>query len=255
MVKNTYPQATQRTRFFSYLIAGIFVLWSGDLMAQSDSKLVKQYEALLSGAVKGTLVDYNAVERERTTLMAYVNYVAKATPEKWNRSEKLAFYINAYNALVLHAVLLHQRPARVLDVDGFFDKIQYTVAGGSMTLNALEEQKIRRSGDPRVHFVVNCASYDCPPLAPFLYRGRDLDAQLEKQTRLFLKQKNAAYFTGLKNNIEISELFKWYEKDWGLKADVVKFIARYRPDLSSKLNDQSLQLTYRKYNWNLNKHE
>lgn len=238
----------------------LLLTWSGMSIAQAKSAPlqldpIRQYESLLAKSVKGNLVDYNIVQEESKTLLAYLRYVSVTEPKNWTKTEQLAFYINAYNAIVLNAVLTHKRPARVLDVPGFFDQLEYTVGGRSMTLNTLEEKKIRSSGDPRVHFVVNCASYDCPPLAPFLYRADQLEAQLENQTAQFLRQTQSIRVSKKENNIEISELFKWYEKDWGTQKDVRLFLARYRPDLSRKLKQESLHVSYRKYNWALNSYQ
>ena len=229
-------------------VAYLFLLAAGQPLAATHSP----YKQILSEVVDGVLVNYDKASERRKDLKAYLQEVASAKTHNWTPNAKLAFYINAYNALVLEAVLQHKRPQSVLKVSGFFEKVKYKVAGELLTLNALEEKKIRSFNDPRIHFAVNCGSKDCPPLAPFEYDADKLQDQLEKQTRLFLARKGEVQVKDEQKTIEVSMLFKWYEKDWGSRAKVLSFISKYRSDLKQKLDDPSFKLVYREYNWNLN---
>jgi hypothetical protein len=173
--------------------------------------------------------------------------VSKLAPK-----DKLAFYTNAYNALVLEAVLENKLPESVLKVDGFFDKKTYTVAGEQLTLNALEEKKIRSSKDPRVHFVVNCASISCPPLRARVYDGATWDKSLEEQTKRYLTKKGEVQIDDAKKTITVVKLFEWYAGDWGGEAKIRAFLAKYLKKDAAKINDPAYKLAYREYDWNLN---
>ncbi len=174
---------------------------------------------------------------------------------KLSAAQKLAFYINAYNAHVLGAVLDNGLVKNgggtgkgVLDVPGFFDKRQVTVAGAKMTLNELEEKYIRSSGDPRIHFVVNCASVDCPPLRARPYVAATLDAALDRQTRAYLTRKGEVVFDDATKTMQVVQLFEWYAGDFGGEAGVRKFIGTYVSDPRVK----TYRLTYRSDDWRLN---
>jgi hypothetical protein len=226
------------------------LLLAGSAFADYDHSVL---DAIVKKAVKGRYVAYDVVAKERPKLQAYIKGVATADISKLSKVEKLAFYTNAYNAIVLEQVLVHERPASVLKVKGFFDGIKHTVAGEQMTLNDLEGNKIRSAGDPRVHFVVNCASDDCPPLAPFAYTGKNYSAKLEAQTKAYLTRKGATVVDDKAKTVEVVQLFEWYEKDWGGKDKAQVFIETYVPAAKGKLSKQGYKLTYRAYDWDLNK--
>jgi hypothetical protein len=99
---------------------------------------IDAYHALLTQIVKGRFVDYDAAERGRAAITAFKADVARAHVDGLSKDARLAFYTNAYNAIVLDEVLEQKRPASVLKVDGFFDMKMHTVAGVGLTLYALE---------------------------------------------------------------------------------------------------------------------
>ena len=209
-------------------------------------------DAIVKKAVNGRLVDYSGVNAE--ALKAYVAAVAVAAPaDLGTKTDALAFYTNAYNANVLLAVLDNGRPKSVLDVKGFFDGKKYTVAGESFTLNELEEKKIRSAGDPRVHFAVNCASYDCPPLKGSAFSGKTWDKDLEKLTKDFLNRKDEVVFDEAKKEVRVVQIFEWYQKDWGDESKERAFIAKYLPaELGAKVLDTANKLAFRPYDWRNN---
>lgn len=219
-------------------------------------KTFARLDAILKVAVKGRSVDYGAVEKRLGELDAFLRDVAKADVKGLGADERLAFYTNAYNALVLRAFVTHGKK-RVLDTPGFFDKITYVVAGEALTLNELEEKHVRRlvrgaSPDPRVHFVVNCASRDCPPLAPQAYTGATMQKALEEQTRAFLTRPGEVAVDEATRVVRVVQLFEWYAADWGGEAGVRAFLARYVPAVAAKMKDPAWELDYRPYDWTPN---
>lgn len=210
-------------------------------------------DAIVKKAVKGRLVDYDAVAKEQAALKAYLEKVAVADVSGLQPKQKLAFYTNAYNATVLNAVLESGRPKSVLDVPGFFDKKPYKVAGEDFTLNALEEKKIRSSGDPRVHFAVNCASFDCPPLLNKAFSAKSWDKDLEKLTKAYLTRDGEVKVDDAAKTIAVVQIFEWYRGDFGDEAKVREFIAKYVPaDVAAKVKDPAYKITYRPYDWRPN---
>jgi hypothetical protein len=211
-------------------------------------------DAIVSKAVSGRFVDYDVVNANLPALKAYTAAAAAAKPEALGDAyDQLAFYTNAYNANVLQAVLENGRPKSVLDVKGFFDAKTITVAGEVFTLNQLEEKKIRSAGDPRVHFAVNCASYDCPPLMAKAFTGKNFTADLERLTSDFLNRKDEVVVDEAKKEIRVVQIFEWYQKDFGDEAKERAFIAKYLPkELAAKVTDASYKLAFRPYDWRNN---
>ena len=200
-------------------------------------------DRVLRGAVQGNLVDYAAVERERAALRGYLDVVAAADLTGSSEAERIAFFINAYNATVLEAVLVNglvAKKAKVTDVKGFFDADRHKFGGRSLTLNELEAEV--RKLDPRVHFAINCASLDCPPLRATAYAPGTLNADLETQTRAFLTRPDQLKVDVVAGVVVVSRLLEWYAADFG---DVRAFLSRYAPVAS-------LPITFRPYDWRLN---
>ena len=220
-------------------------------------KTFAAFDVILAGAVKGGSVDYAAVAKRTVQLDALLRSVAIAEVSALSADERLAFYINSYNALVLRSFLAHGNK-RVSDVAGFFDKETFVVAKETLTLNLLEERKIRRldqagvSADPRIHFVVNCASRDCPPLAAKAYRGDTLSSALEAQTRAFLTRPNEVSVDAKGKRVVVVQLFEWYASDFGGEKAVRSFIARYVPAVKDQVVDETWDLDYRPYDWTPN---
>lgn len=215
-------------------------------------------DTILAAAVKDRRVDYGVVEKDLASLDAFLADVAKADVKSLSVDEKLAFYVNAYNALVLRAFVAKGK-RRVLDTPGFFDKITYVVAKETMTLNALEERHVRRldprgvSIDPRIHFIVNCASKDCPPLAPRAYVGATMQKSLEDQTRAYLSRPGECVVDAAGQRVVVVQLFEWYASDWGGEQNVRKFIEKYAPaDVAAKVVDATWDLDFRPYDWSPN---
>jgi hypothetical protein len=215
-------------------------------------------DTILSAAVKERRVDYSVVEKNIAALDAFLADVAKASVKELSADEKLAFYVNAYNALVLRAFIAKGKKP-VLDTPGFFDKITYLVAGETLTLNTLEERHVRRldprgvSIDPRIHFVVNCASKDCPPLAPRAYTGATMQKSLEEQTRAYLSRPGECVVDVAGKRVVVVQLFEWYTSDWGGEGAARKFIAKYAAaDVAAKVIDPAWDLDFRRYDWSPN---
>jgi hypothetical protein len=83
--------------------------------------------------------DWKANADDMKALDAYVVWVEGADASKMSKEDALPFFINAYNAIVIQAVLSkYPEFPGVLKVDGFFDKTVRKVAGEEHTLNDLE---------------------------------------------------------------------------------------------------------------------
>jgi hypothetical protein len=166
-------------------------------------------------------VDYAGLKRERDKLDAYLVKVAIASPQSFpTDQERLAFWIDAYNAFTLADVLDHVygKFKSVQSAPGFFDKNRHRVGGASMTLDDIE-QRARSFGDPRVHFALVCASTSCPKLRRFAYTRNDLDEQLNRAARDFLADPTRGLrLDRERNEIFLSSIFKWYAGDFTMAS-------------------------------------
>ena len=116
---------------------------------------------------------------------------------------------------------------------------------GSMTLNEIEHQILRKMNEPRIHFAINCASVSCPKLLNEAFIPEKLDEQLDRAAEEFINSKKNQITPG---NIKISKIFKWFSEDFETDGSVIDFINQYA---KTKVNKNE-KIGYLDYNWNLN---
>ena len=204
--------------------------------------------SLLQKYVKDGQVNYKALQKDVPKLEQLAKQIATYDLSKASGAEKKAFYINAYNVLVLRQVMEHYPIKSVMDVQGFFDKQKYKVAGEYLTLNELEKKKLLLPyKDARINFALVCAAKSCPPLLNKAYTPELVEKQLEAQTRQAL---NNPTFTKVQpKQVQVSEIFKWYEADFLAEApNILAYINKYRNKPITKQN----KVGYYTYNWALN---
>ena len=86
-------------------------------------------------------VNYAAVKND-ASLDALIKTIAEIDLSNVDAINKEAFYINAYNLLVINAAAKSYPLASVQDIAGFFDTKKHTVSGERTTLNDLEKDKL-----------------------------------------------------------------------------------------------------------------
>ena len=219
--------------------------------AQVDAAAQAAYAGLLTTYVKDGRVDYAGLAKhDLPKLDAYLEAVAKATLPK-ARDARMAFYIDAYNALVLESVITHGRPRSVLDVKGFFDVHTHTVAGQTVTLDALEKKHLNPlAKDPRTHFALVCGAVGCPILERAPWAQGDLNARLNAATRRYLSSAAGAKVEA--GALTLSKIFDWYAADFGGAAGVVTFVRQHLPPAQAEALGASPRVGYIDYNWTLN---
>ncbi|MHC4415679.1 MAG: DUF547 domain-containing protein [Planctomycetota bacterium] len=220
-----------------------------------------EYAACLAAVVDGETgyVDYARFEREfALALDRYLDSVARfgpsAAPQRFpGEPDRLAYYLNAYNAIMLKQILRHGIPQRVPRLGFFKDKWQ--VDGQWMSLDFLEQKLIRPTfREPRVHFALVCAARDCPPLRNEPYRGDRLEAQLDDQGRRFIALSRAARVDD--GQIRLNRIFKWYREDFdrvgGLRATLLRYLAEDDPRRASIAGASEASFAFRTYDWTVN---
>lgn len=213
------------------------------------------FDQVLKAHVQDGHVNYAKIKQDQR-FTEYLKYLEVTNPETFsNKEEKLAFWINAYNALAIKGILDGLSP------DGFFSRItyfkttDYKLAGQEINLYDLERDIIIPFNEARIHFAIVCASASCPKLISEAYVATKLEQQLEENTKSFLNNNFKNEFD-LENKVaKISKIFDWFPDDFKKDSgSVQKFIAKYVNDstLSKALNDESLRIQYLTYDWSLN---
>ena len=234
--------------FFSILLACLVA------PACHAASWIEDYDHLLKKYVTPSGVKYAAWKADAADQAALGKVVAAIAEEKApaGKDEKLAFYINAYNANILNGVLEAYPTKSVRDIAplfGFFTQQRITVGGEKMSFNHLEKDVIRPLGEPRIHFALNCASASCPPLRPHAYTGGKLSAELDEQTAPFLNNNPRGVEAGKDGkSADVSKIFDWDASDFQAAGGVEAFINKYRqPPLAP-----DARISYQNYDWSLN---
>ena len=245
-----------------------------------------KFDLLLKKYVCDGWVDYKGIISDKMLFYEYVNAIGnvEATRYKnWTQEQKLAFWINAYNAFTIQAVIerypikersligLFYPRNSILQISGIWSRLKFKAVRQYVTLGHIEHDILRKSfNEPRIHFAIVCASRSCPDLRGEAYRADILEIQLNDQTRQFIdnSQKGVRWDTG-RQILYISKIFKWFKEDFKkqntattlsiespmLNKPVIRFIDFYIKDESLKsiiAGDQHLKMSYLHYDWRLN---
>lgn len=235
-MKGTFIQ----TLFLFLIVTSVSAQEVGAFFSKSDS-FFKEY--VVDGKVK-----YAAIKNNPEALNDVLESAKSITVSKSNAATYQAFWINAYNLLVIDGIVKNYPLKSPLDVAGFFDKTKHEIAGKSVTLNGIENDLLRAEfpTEARFHFVLVCAGLGCPPIINTAYKPNTLDDQLQKQTVLALNNPN--FIKVNKNKVQISQLFEWYKGDFEQKGSTVDFINTYRKEQLS----EKAKVSYYPYDWSLN---
>lgn len=207
-------------------------------------------------------VRYAVLHQDLGSLNRFVEQVAVVSPDSHpalfrTREARLAHWLNTYNALVLWAFAKEYpagktRLANKVGQLSFFYRRKFQVGGQERSLDDIETNSIRKAfGDPRVHFALVCASASCPWLSPVAYTAENLEAELEKRTRLFLSQTRNVD-KGLTGTLTLSLIFRWYEGDFGGRQKLIDFLEKRRPGITTTASGKRVEFVYRPYDWSLN---
>ena len=207
-------------------------------------------------------MDYKAwKQRDLPALENYLAGISKTDPAKLgSREERIAFWINTYNALTIQGIIefypLKSIKDKVSRLFGYniWDDYKITIAGEEYSLNRIEHKVLRPMGEPRIHFALVCASISCPELRREAFTGKDLDTQLAEEAKDFLDDPSRNRIDVAKGKVQLSKIFSWFEKDFGGSDEkVLRFIAPYRPEEErARLEAGDLDVDYLEYDWGLN---
>lgn len=192
-------------------------------------------------------VDYAGFKKDELALKAYLSLLAANPPlPSWPKAEKMAYWINAYNAFTIQLILDHYPVKSILDIRNGkpWDWAWIKLGEKTNTLNQIENDILRpQFGDARIHFAVNCAAKSCPPLANKAFTAANLEGLLEQQTKKFIN--NPAFNTLSGNPVRVSKIFEWYASDFGA---LPAFLNRY----ATTLLPEGAQVVFEEYDWKLN---
>jgi hypothetical protein len=216
-----------------------------------------EWDALVKKHVsKNGMVDYQGFLKDKKQLQVYLDKLSANRPtSKWSKNEKLAFWINAYNAFTVKLIVDHYPVKSIKDikkgipfVNSVWDIAFIPMGKEKIDLNYIEHTILRKEfKDPRIHAAINCASFSCPLLRNEAYTAVRLDEQLNDAMRRFVNDSQRNQLD--KSNIKISKIFSWFAGDFKLNgSSVVDYLNKY----AKKRVQPNAKIDFLEYQWELN---
>lgn len=200
-------------------------------------------------------VDYKGFINQKDKLEEYLNLLSKNEPKgTWSKNEKMAYWINAYNAFTIQLIIDNYPLESIKDIAGKIYKVNtpwdvkfIEIGEKTYDLNNIEHSILRKKfNDPRIHFAINCASVSCPNLRNEAFTSDKLDKQLEEQATKFVNDRSKNTLSN--SNIELSKIFSWFKGDFTKNQTLIAFINQY----SRNKIDANAKILYKSYDWKLN---
>jgi len=214
------------------------------------------FDSLLRRNVQHGLVNYEGFKQDHELLALYLSILSQNPPaSSWSNDEKLAYWINAYNAFTIALVIQHLPLESIKDITTVDIPFVHTpwqidfieIGETTYNLDDIEHGIIRKEFDePRIHFALVCASRSCPLLRREAYTGEKLEQQLTEQAKLFLSDHDRNVIK--KDTIKISKIFQWYRDDFTTNTTLIEFLNQY----SQVKIDTNATIEYLEYDWRLN---
>ncbi|WP_024771676.1 DUF547 domain-containing protein [Aquimarina macrocephali] len=193
------------------------------------------------------IVNYIGFKQDHLALKSYLAALRKNIPTKsWSKSDTLAYWMNVYNAFTIKLILDNYPLKSIKDIKNPWDLRFFKLGNKWYTLNDVEHRILRKMGDPRIHFGINCASISCPRLLNKAFTAQNVDRELEKLTIDFINDTKQNTITS--NSVQLSKIFTWFAKDFKTEGSLIHFLNKY-----SKITiNTNAKKSFKKYNWSLN---
>lgn len=193
-------------------------------------------------------VNYDGIKSNWSKLRSYIALLGEHLPEdSWSQEEKLSYWMNAYNAMTVDLILRNYPLESIKDIKDPWDQRFWKLGDKWYNLNQIEHEILRKMGDARIHFGINCASFSCPPLLNAAFTPEKVDAQLDALARDFVN--DSARNTITATRVDVSKIFTWFAKDFKTDGSLIDFLNKYA---AAPIADNA-KVRYRDYDWSLNK--
>jgi len=207
-------------------------------------------------------VKYRAWHRSSSDRRALRNYLAQlgraSTKISATQNARLAFWINAYNAVTLEGIMqvyptdsIRNHTAKVFGYN-IWKELPLRVGSGQYSLEQMEHQILRKMREPRIHFAIVCASAGCPRLRNEAYTGKRVQAQLAANTTDFFSRRQNFRVSG--KTMSVSAIVDWFSDDFG-RSQAARFgyLKQYLPKSAQSLATRpGTTVIYLDYDWSLN---
>jgi hypothetical protein len=243
-----------------------------------EAARTRTFDELLDLYVRNGDVYYRAIRSERAKLDGYIGQLATVSIDKLPRNEQLAFWLNAYNALVLRTIADHypiqgrstEYPAKsIRQISGAFERLPHRVAGRTLTLDQIEQTILPTFHDPRVYFALGRGAVGSGRLRSEAFTGARLEEQLADVAAECVTRAQCVAIDRTNAKVGASSIFSWRAKEFAeayadkappafsnrspIERAVIAFVM---PKLLATekefIEKNTFQVTYSAFDWTLN---
>ena len=275
--------------FGSLCIGATVSNWSLDAasrpMAASQASatpdvLHRPFDQVLDINVRDGMVYYRALKSERGRLDRYsasLN-VPTATYDGWSRDEKMAFWVNAYNAFVLQTVV-DRYPIRgsssgypsesIRQIPGAFETLRHRAAGRNVTLDDIEKTILPEFKEPRLQLALGRGAIGSGRLRSEAYTGARITQQLDDIQKEFVSEQTMLKIDRAAGEVSLTPILSWHQAEFIAAYDkgndgplaarspieraALAFISPNLLPLEKELVQKNqFKVTYHPFDWRLN---
>jgi hypothetical protein len=212
------------------------------------------FDEIVRTHVKDGIVDYPRVSQD-SRFQNYIQQLDRVDPNGLpTRNDRLALWINAYNAFAIQGILDGLSPLTLWGRYRYFIARDHQVGGRCIDLYDLEQKiLIPAFHEPRIHFAIVCASRSCPKLQSWAYSPERLDEQLEQSARDYINDPTRNRFDRERRVARLSMIFKWFEQDFADRAgSLLHYVKPFVADSAVAAELESYRVEFLEYDWRLN---
>ena len=228
------------------ILTSLFLMLSFALLGQKN--IHEQWTSALKNYVDNEgNVNYAKWKNDTTALDNYISSLEENPPaEYWSKNDSLAYFINAYNAVTVKLILDNYPLKSIRNLVTPWRFKRFNLNEKKVSLDHIEHNILKKMGEPRIHFAINCASASCPKLLNKAFYSHTMEKQLEAVTKDFINDKKRNLIG--EKEMSVSRIFQWFAGDFGTKKERYAFIRRYAQDPVAK----NAKVRFLKYDWSLN---
>jgi len=260
------------------LLAALAVVTPAAQESLADGARQKTFDQLLDLYVRNGDAYYRALKAERGKLDGFVAQQGTTAVDKMSREEQIAFWLNAYNALVLKTIIDHYPiaggsgayPAKsIRQISGAFERLPHRVAGRTITLDQIEQTVLAGFHDPRVVFALGRGAAGSGRLRSEAFTPARLEEQLAETAAECVTRAQCIRIDRETAKVHVSSIFSWREKEFTAayadkapaafssrspieRAVIAYVLPKLLPTEKEFLEKNSFQLVYTPFDWTLN---
>jgi Protein of unknown function, DUF547 len=252
----------------------------GAQAGEPPESLHRPLDQILDVNVRDGLVYYRALRSDRARLDRYLASLnaAASTYDGWSREHKMAFWLNAYNAIVLQTVVNHypiqgaskSYPANsIRQIPGAFEQAKYRVAGKSVTLDEIEKTILPQFKEPRLYLALGRGALGSGRLRSEAFSGDRLEKQLDDIHKEFVNDSSMIKVDRPAGQIAVTPIISWHEAEFVQAYDtgasgtfaqrspveraIIAFVTpRLLPLEKEFVQKNEFKVTFQPFDWRLN---